>query len=191
MGGHSCYEGGHRTHRGLPSLPPLGKTLHSVVLILEPYRSPSDAVCVAVIHWSKGNKIIWKVPIEVTWLHWKTKHNRLKLGKSSGLSISNLWKRGDEPAYLSLNEIALMIFFWTLKSGTRVVGCVNPHTEIPYPYEVNEQNNEECKSFNVSGVTKCLTLKKMPVVPASFFENSVMWCFHVSVTSIRMSKYFR
>ena len=27
MKGHSCYNGGHRTHGGSPSVPPLGKTL--------------------------------------------------------------------------------------------------------------------------------------------------------------------
>ena len=27
MGGHSCYEGGHRAHGGIPPVPPLGKTL--------------------------------------------------------------------------------------------------------------------------------------------------------------------
>ena len=27
MGGHSCYEGGHRAHGGSPQSPPLGKTL--------------------------------------------------------------------------------------------------------------------------------------------------------------------
>ena len=26
-GGHSCYEGGHRAHGGIPPVPPLGKTL--------------------------------------------------------------------------------------------------------------------------------------------------------------------
>ena len=32
MGGHSCYEGGHRAHGGPTSPPPLGKTLHLVQL---------------------------------------------------------------------------------------------------------------------------------------------------------------
>ena len=33
MGGHSCYEGGHRAHGGPPSLPPPGKTLLLVVIV--------------------------------------------------------------------------------------------------------------------------------------------------------------
>ena len=37
MGGHSCYEGGHRAHGGLG--PPRGKTLTPIVLLSLDFRA--------------------------------------------------------------------------------------------------------------------------------------------------------
>ena len=41
MGGHNCYEGGHRAHGGSPQSPPppLGKTLHELSVSLIWYTS--------------------------------------------------------------------------------------------------------------------------------------------------------
>ena len=50
-GGHSCYEGGHRAHGGIPPvIPPLGKTLLCVFSFFQYYhqRLISTTVVMAI-----------------------------------------------------------------------------------------------------------------------------------------------